>query len=106
MCSEETEDLSDVTVNVLDLLADDIEADGLGQGSALADGHNVTDSESEGWGAVGSDGLVALFEPIVLNDVVEVVTTNDNGVLHLVGNDDTSKYKLDFIRTNYFRNLL
>ena len=82
---------------MLDFLADDVEADGLGQGSALADGYDVTDSKSEGWGAVGGDGLVALFEPIVLNDVVEVVATNDNGVFHLVRDDDTSKYKLDYI---------
>jgi len=97
ICSEETEDLSDVAFNVLDFLADDVKADGLGQGSALADGHDVTDSKSEGWGAVGGDGLVALFKPVVLNDVVEVVTTNDNGVLHLVGDNDTPKSKLDFI---------
>jgi hypothetical protein len=37
---------------------------------------------------------VALFKPVVLLDVVEVVTTNDDGVLHLGGNDDTSKQKL------------
>ena len=45
--SEEDEDLSDVTFDVLDFLADDVEADGLGEGSALADSHDVSDAEAE-----------------------------------------------------------
>ena len=45
--SEEDEDLSDVTFDVLDFLADDVEADSLGEGSALADGHDVSDAEAE-----------------------------------------------------------
>ena len=76
---------------MLDFLADDVEADGLGQRSALADGHDITDSKSEGWGAVSSDGLVALLKPVVLLDVVKVVAADDDGVLHLGRNDDTPK---------------
>lgn len=45
--SEEDEDLSDVAFDVLDFLADHIEADGLGEGSALADSHDVSDGEAE-----------------------------------------------------------
>jgi len=45
--SEEDEDLSDVAFDVLDFLADHVEADGLGEGSALADSHNVSDAEAE-----------------------------------------------------------
>jgi len=90
-CSEENEDLSDVTFNVLDFLADNVEANSLGKRSALADSDNITDSEAESGGAVGSNGLVALLEPVVLLDVMEVVAADDDGVLHLGGNDDTPK---------------
>jgi hypothetical protein len=31
---------------------------------------------------------VALLESVVLDDVVEVIATDDNCVLHLVGDDD------------------
>ena len=95
VCSEENEDFLYVTFDVLDFLANDIEADGLGQGSALADGNDITDSKSEGWGAVSGDSLVALLESVVLDDVVEVIATDDNGVLHLGGDDDAPKSKLD-----------
>jgi len=57
----------------------------------LANSHNISDLKSEGRGAVGSDSLVTLLKPVVLDDVVEVVTADDNSVLHLVGNDDTPK---------------
>lgn len=41
--SEEDEDLLDVAFDVLGLLADDVEAHGLGEGSALADSDDVAD---------------------------------------------------------------
>ena len=50
--SEENEDLFDVTLNALDLFADDIEADSLGEGAALADSHDITGLDTEGGGAV------------------------------------------------------
>lgn len=40
---------------------------------------------------MGSDGLMAFLKPVVLLDEVEVVTADDNGVLHLVGDDDSPK---------------
>ena len=89
--SEENEDLLDVTFDVLDFLTDDVEADGLGEGSALANSHDITGSDTESGGAMARHGLVALFESVVLLDEVEVVTTDDNGVLHLVGDDDAPK---------------
>jgi hypothetical protein len=89
--SEENEDLSDVTLDVLDFLADDVEANSLGKRSALADSDNITDSEAESWGAVSSDSLVTLLESVVLLDVVKVIAADDDSVLHLGGNDDTPK---------------
>ena len=90
-CSEEDEDLLDVTFDVLDFLTDDVEADGLGEGSALANSHDITGSDTESGGGMAGNSLVALFESVVLLDEVEVVTTDDNGVLHLVGDDDAPK---------------
>ena len=74
---------------MLDFLTDNVESHGLGEGSALADSHDITVLESEGGGAVSGHGLMALLESVVLLDVVEVITTNDNSVLHLSGENDT-----------------
>lgn len=90
-CSEQNEYLSDVTFNVLDFLADNVEANSLWKRSALADSHNITDSEAESGRAVSSYGFVALLEPVVLLDVVEVIAADNDSVLHLGGNDDTPK---------------
>lgn len=55
---------------------------------ALADSDDVTLLKSEGGRAVGGDVLVPLLETVVLGHVVEVVTTHDDGPLHLRGDDD------------------
>ncbi len=87
--SEENEDLSDVTFDVLDFLTDHVETHSLGQGSALADSHDITSAQAESGRAVSGHGLVALLESVVLLDKVQVVTTDDNGVLHLGRDNDT-----------------
>jgi len=51
-CSEEDEDFLDVTLDVLDLLADDVETHSLGERAALADGDDITGLDTEGGGAV------------------------------------------------------
>ena len=76
---------------MLDLLTENVEADGLGEWSALANSHDITNTETEGWGAVSGNGLVALLESVVLFDEVEVITANNDGTVHLGGNDDTPK---------------
>ena len=90
-CSEEDEDLTDVTFDVLYLLADNVEADGLGNGAALSDSHDITDAETESRGAMSGDSLMALLKTVVLLDVMEVIATDNNGVLHLGGDNDTPK---------------
>ena len=45
--SEEDENLLDVTFNVLDFLADDVEADSLGERATLANSHDITDLDTE-----------------------------------------------------------
>ena len=73
------------------LLTDNVEADGLGKGSALTNSHDVTDLNAEGWGAVSGQGLVALFESVVLLDVMQVIASDDDSSLHLGRNDDASE---------------
>lgn len=63
---------------------DNVEADGLGEGSALADGHDVTLlNTGEGGGAVSGQVLVSLLESVVLLDVMQVVSSDNDGSSHL-----------------------
>ena len=89
--SEENEDLLDVTLDVLDFLAENVEADGLGDGTALADGHDVTSSETESGGAVHGHVLMTLLESVVLLDVVEVIAADDDCAGHFGGDHNTPK---------------
>ena len=76
--SEENEDLLDVAFDVLDLLADDVEADGLREGAALSNSHDITDLDTEGWGAMSGDSLMALLESVILLDVMKVIASDDD----------------------------
>ena len=71
------------------LMSDDVEPDGLGKGTALADGDNVSFLNVEGRRAVHGNVLVTLLETTVLSDVVKVIPAHNDGVLHLCGDDDT-----------------
>jgi len=90
--SEHDESLSNVTFDSLLLNSDDVESNGLGQWSALADGDNVSNSgSSEAWGAVSWEVVMSLFESIVLLDIVKVVSSQNNGPVHFGREDDTPK---------------
>ena len=54
--------------------AEDVESDGLGEGSALADGNLVTGLDAEGGRDVGSEVLVSLLITGILGDEMEVFT--------------------------------
>ncbi len=88
--SEEDKDLLNVAFDFLGLYSDHIGADGLAKGAALADGDDaaVLDLELKGGAAVSMHGLVALLESVVLLNIVEIVTADDNGALHLGRDDD------------------
>ena len=64
---------------------------GLGEGTALTDGHTITLLDVEAGRAVDSHGSVTLLIPVVLGDVVKVVTTDDDGALHLGGANDAGE---------------
>ena len=70
---------------------EDVETDSLAKRSALADGNLVTFLNTESRGDVGSKVLVTLLVTVVLGDVVEVVTSDNDGTVHLGGNNDTSQ---------------
>mgnify|MGYP000119624175 FL=1 len=73
---------------MLDFLADDVEADGLGDGSALANGHDITGLDTESGGAMGRHSLMALLEPVVLLDVMQVIASDNDGPRHFGGDDN------------------
>ena len=60
---------------------------GLGEGTALANGNPVTLLDTESGGNVSSQVLVALLVTVVLGDVVEVFTADDEGTVHLGGHN-------------------
>jgi hypothetical protein len=65
-----------------------IEANSLGKGTALADGDQVTLTHvDEAGGAVDSHVLVSLLESSVFGDVLQVVSAHNDGSLHLGGDD-------------------
>ena len=62
--------------------------DGLGEGPALTDDNNVSFLDGEGGGAVDWDVSVPLLVPVVFGHIVEVVTPDHDGPLHLGGDAD------------------
>lgn len=73
-------------------MLDDVEADSLGKGAALADSNDISLlNGGESGGQVSRDVAVTLLETSVLGDEVEVVTAEDDGTLHLVGDNDTTE---------------
>lgn len=59
----------------------------LAQRSALANGNLVTLLNTEGRGDVGSQVLVSLLVTGVLGDEVEVLAADDDGTVHLGGDN-------------------
>jgi hypothetical protein len=89
-CSEHAELFLNVTLNSLLLDSENVESNGLGDWSALSDGHDVTNSKSgEDWRGVSVEGMMSLFESVVLLDVMQIVSSNNNRSLHFSGYDNT-----------------
>ena len=56
----------------------------LGDWSALSDGDDITHSSSgEAWGHMSWEIVMSLLKSIVLLDEMKVISSQDNGVLHL-----------------------
>lgn len=59
---------------------------------ALTNSDDITGLDTdEGGGAVSREVTVSLLVTVVLLHVVKVVTTDDNGALHLAGDNNTSE---------------
>lgn len=72
------------------LVVQHVESHGLGQGSALTDGHDVTFLHvGEGRGAVNGNVFVSFLVTLVFSDVVQIISSNDDGLLHFVGDNKT-----------------
>jgi hypothetical protein len=63
----------------------------LAERAALADGDLVTFFNTESGRDVGSQVLVAPLVTVVLGDVVEVFTADDEGTVHLGGHNGTGQ---------------
>ena len=85
--SEEVELLSGVSDNVVGLHLQHVESDGLAQGSALSGDHDVTLLHGEAGRAMAGDVFVSLLESFVFGHVVQVVSADDAGLVHLGGDD-------------------
>jgi len=72
-------------------VGDNVELDSLGQRTALSNGDNISLLDSEAGTAMGVDVLMTLLETTVLLDVVKVIPADDNGTLHLGGDDESLK---------------
>ena len=62
---------------------ENVEPDGFAQRAALADGDDIAEFDvSETRGQMNRHVFVPFFESVVLPDVVEVISSNDDGPLH------------------------
>ena len=55
----------------------------------MSNSDNISFLNSESWGNVGGEGLVSLLESVVLLNVMQVVSSDDNGSSHLGGHNHT-----------------
>merc|ERR1719240_1478764 len=84
---EQTELLASGPEDLVLLHLDHVEANRFRKRAALADGQDVTLLRLEARRAVHGHVVVALLEPLVLLDEVQVVPAHDDGALHLPGGD-------------------
>lgn len=69
----------------------DVESNSLGDWSTLTDSDNVTNLDTESWRNVDWDVLVSLFVSVVFWNVVQVVSSDDDGTVHLGGDNGTGQ---------------
>ena len=66
-----------------------VETNSLGERAALTDGGDISFLGDEGGGKVGRYVLVTLLVTTVLGDIAKVVSSDDDGTLHLGGEDES-----------------
>ena len=91
-CSEHDEGLSDVTLHKLLLDSEHVESDGLAEWSALTYGDDVSNlSSCECWAEMCWQVVMSLLKSVILLDVMEVISSQNDSSLHLVRQYDTFK---------------
>ena len=81
--SEQHELFSHITNNLVGDHLQEVEVDCLGQGSALTDHSDISFLHGESRGTVNGDVSVPLLVSVVFGNVVEVISSHDDGSLHL-----------------------
>ena len=77
--SEQAELFLYVSLDSLLLNSDNVESDGLGEGSALSNSDDITGSHSAvSWGAVSVKGMMSLLESVVFLDVMQVISPDND----------------------------
>ena len=75
---------------MLFLNSEGVVSNGLGDWSALSNGEDISDSNSlESWGKMGRKVVMSLLESVIFLDVMEIISSQDDGSSHLGGKDDT-----------------
>ena len=87
--SEEHELFSDVTDNFVGNDFKNVEADCLADRSAFTNDDDVTFLNCESWRAVNWDVSVSLLVSVVLGNVVKIISSDNDGSLHLCWNANT-----------------
>lgn len=78
-------------LGLLGLYSEDVEADGLAQWPALSNGNIVAILNTESRRNVGRYVVMPLLVTVVLGDEVEVWATDDEGSVHLGGDDGSGE---------------
>lgn len=81
--------LADVSHNFIRGYLEDVEVDGLSEGSAFADKDDISFLDREGRRHMRRNVAVTLLVSIILGHVVQVIPTHDDSPLHLGGNDNS-----------------
>ena len=87
--SEEHELFSDVTDNFVWDDFQDVEVNGLAERSTFTDDDNISFLDWESWWAMDWKISVSLFISIVFGNVVEIISSDNDGSLHLCGDTDS-----------------
>ena len=89
--SEKVELFSGGTENFIGLNFQDIESDSLRQRSALTGDDDITFFNSKTRGGMARNIFMSFLETLIFLHVVEIISSDNNGVGHLSGNNHTSK---------------
>eukprot|EP00446_Apocalathium_sp_SHHI-4_P000885 CAMPEP_0177186794 /NCGR_PEP_ID=MMETSP0367-20130122/18844_1 /TAXON_ID=447022 ORGANISM="Scrippsiella hangoei-like, Strain SHHI-4" /NCGR_SAMPLE_ID=MMETSP0367 /ASSEMBLY_ACC=CAM_ASM_000362 /LENGTH=161 /DNA_ID=CAMNT_0018634127 /DNA_START=15 /DNA_END=501 /DNA_ORIENTATION=- len=87
--SEKHEDLTGIPEDLVLLHLEDVEPDGLGEWATLTDGDDVSFLRLKGRRTMGCHVGVSFLEAVELLDVVQIVPADDDGALHLGGDNHT-----------------